>query len=109
MSAALAGGPSVTVGTEESYEVVQLFEAPDDEVNFTYTTCTQAVGCSLLNLPQRGGTRTVAAGVATNAYDDGKPRYHDVTARLDEQADHPAESAARQQAEAVRRARPTPS
>ena len=71
LAEALAGGEPTDVDGVDSYTVTQLFAAPDDEVNFTYTTCT-AASCSLLNLPQRGGTRTVAAGVATNAYDDGE-------------------------------------
>ena len=66
LSVAIAGGAAV----DDNYTVVTLFATPDDEVNFTYTTCITA-GCSLMDLPQRGGTRTVAAGVATNAYDDG--------------------------------------
>ncbi|WP_420442781.1 hypothetical protein [Candidatus Poriferisodalis sp.] len=75
LSESIAGGAAV----DGSYTVVELFAAPDDEANFTYTTCT-AASCSLLNLPQRGGTRTVAAGVATNVYDDGDADNGDAAA-----------------------------
>ena len=41
-----------------TYTIGQLWAMPDDEVNYTYTTCDLAA-CSLRNLPQRVGSRVV--------------------------------------------------
>ncbi len=79
LSESIAGGAAVGDAEAATYTVIEMFGPPDDEANFTYTTCALAT-CSDLNLPQRGGTRTVAAGVATNVYDDGDDTNGDAAA-----------------------------